>query len=262
MQQRIFLIFTTVSVIAFSGCGKKDEGATASGSGGRGSGAYVMEENGCNTGRHSYGSNAQYCQMLLDDALNNYCARGMREQDYEARCGKLPESAASISRPRTINNPVTTPGTDSGTDVTASGSQTRRKFPRQLTIMGRLTSDVGVKSSRSNGAVVTTLEGSFTTSLEADYRVELSLASKIEFADMPEECVLSVKNFTSMRSGQTTVQFTLVGIDTRSEPGVAKSCAATLRRFARYGFQARFLGAYLVTPTAGVGQATVNLSVF
>ncbi len=49
--------------------------------------AYDFDQNGCKTGRHEFGTMAEYCNALKNDPLNNYCAYSFRKADYEANCG-------------------------------------------------------------------------------------------------------------------------------------------------------------------------------
>jgi hypothetical protein len=57
-----------------------------SGQGNSTSGSYVYSENNCTTGTHNYSSQAEFCQMLSDDSLNNDCAADQRMQDLSDRC--------------------------------------------------------------------------------------------------------------------------------------------------------------------------------
>lgn len=47
---------------------------------------YEFEEDGCNTGKHTFNSKDAYCRALADHALNNYCAPNLRRQTFEANC--------------------------------------------------------------------------------------------------------------------------------------------------------------------------------
>lgn len=49
--------------------------------------AYTLEENGCSTQTHEFGSQAELCASLKDDAANHYCALDLRRQKYKAECG-------------------------------------------------------------------------------------------------------------------------------------------------------------------------------
>lgn len=47
---------------------------------------YEFEENGCNTGKHTFNSRDAYCKALADHDLNNGCAYSLRKQAFEANC--------------------------------------------------------------------------------------------------------------------------------------------------------------------------------
>lgn len=64
-------------VLQLVGCSTKKETAQLS---------YQFEANGCPTGKHTFSDQASYCQALKDDAVNNYCARSLRREDFKARC--------------------------------------------------------------------------------------------------------------------------------------------------------------------------------
>lgn len=58
---------------------------------------YEFEENGCNTGQHTFSNNGDYCAGLLDDSLNKGCARSLREKAFEAAgCGTLPKTSTPL----------------------------------------------------------------------------------------------------------------------------------------------------------------------
>lgn len=48
---------------------------------------YDITENGCPTGKHSFGSKSDYCSALKNDVLNNNCAWSTRKGFYERDCG-------------------------------------------------------------------------------------------------------------------------------------------------------------------------------
>jgi hypothetical protein len=47
---------------------------------------YDLNENGCDTGSHSFGSTADYCNGLRNNALNNGCAEGLRHETFTQSC--------------------------------------------------------------------------------------------------------------------------------------------------------------------------------
>lgn len=51
---------------------------------------YEHKYNGCSTGKHTLNSKQEYCNALLNDALNNNCAREMRIEVYNRQCTAAP----------------------------------------------------------------------------------------------------------------------------------------------------------------------------
>lgn len=49
--------------------------------------SYEYSYNGCNTGKHEFSSQDDYCNGLKNDSLNNYCAINLRYNDFKAKCG-------------------------------------------------------------------------------------------------------------------------------------------------------------------------------
>lgn len=47
---------------------------------------YVYREGACDTGSHQFGTKLDLCNGLLNDALNNNCARFLRQNDFNIRC--------------------------------------------------------------------------------------------------------------------------------------------------------------------------------
>ncbi|UXR65559.1 hypothetical protein EZJ49_04750 [Bdellovibrio bacteriovorus] len=47
---------------------------------------YEYHQNGCTTGKQKLASKAAYCDALLNDALNNNCAREMRVETFNRMC--------------------------------------------------------------------------------------------------------------------------------------------------------------------------------
>ncbi|KHD88482.1 MAG: hypothetical protein OM95_08180 [Bdellovibrio sp. ArHS] len=58
---------------------------------------YEFSFNGCSTGRHKLLSKKEFCDALLNDALNNSCARELRIEHYNRHCtGTQSTSAGSL----------------------------------------------------------------------------------------------------------------------------------------------------------------------
>jgi hypothetical protein len=48
--------------------------------------SYELSENGCETKRHEFSSQQEYCDGLKNDALNNYCASNLRYNEFKQNC--------------------------------------------------------------------------------------------------------------------------------------------------------------------------------
>ena len=83
MKNLTLSLMTVAAVLAFSvGCSEDSEKKSESYS-------YDYTVNGCATGKHSFGSLADYCRGLADDNRNNGCASGLRCQTFNDRCQSL-----------------------------------------------------------------------------------------------------------------------------------------------------------------------------
>lgn len=256
MQKRIICGLAAVYLMAFTACGKKDEKPVEGPleDGGRISvGRYRYTVNGCDTGEHVYNTHDQYCAMILDDNLNHHCAGVLRKKFHAEQCsaGARGDSVVGAAN-----------GNGSLDGSPADSTRPRSEGSAQmLMIVGRLAPGLRAQQFEARGSVQTTLTGTFTTALETEHRIELNTSSKIDFVGMPSECILSVKNFSSIGKGPMTVQFTLSGIDSRAAIRSGRGCVAALQRMAQFGFQARFFDVYFITPTGGISRTNVELSV-
>lgn len=86
----------TVFAIVFSSCGdsKTETSSRAL--------TYFYEENGCPTGEHTSTSLRDYCENLLNDELNHFCAEELRIQAFRASC-KSVSSAAPQAKATSAN---------------------------------------------------------------------------------------------------------------------------------------------------------------
>ncbi len=76
MKRLIFVSLALAALSFFSACGKKEEFK------------YSLTYNGCATGEHEADSKEELCTMLKNDQLNNFCAKNLRKEKYEADgCG-------------------------------------------------------------------------------------------------------------------------------------------------------------------------------
>lgn len=80
------IVAASILVLTVSACGDgplKTEKKESSGSSNY---SYQYNENGCDTGKRAFSSKESYCDGLLDESANNYCARGMRQETYDRNC--------------------------------------------------------------------------------------------------------------------------------------------------------------------------------
>ncbi|KYG60672.1 hypothetical protein AZI85_11785 [Bdellovibrio bacteriovorus] len=60
---------------------------------------YEFKFNGCSTGKHKLLSKKEFCDALLNDALNNNCARELRIEHYNRQCTATQPSSAGTLLP-------------------------------------------------------------------------------------------------------------------------------------------------------------------
>lgn len=83
MRNLIFTAILTFTAVGLAtGCSEDSEKKSESYS-------YDYTVNGCATGKHTFGSLADYCRGLADDNRNNGCASGLRCQTFNDRCQSL-----------------------------------------------------------------------------------------------------------------------------------------------------------------------------
>jgi hypothetical protein len=92
---------------------------------------YSYEQNGCKTGDHEFSSKEDYCKGLLDEGLNNGCAKSMRYEAYKSECGALPADVQGSSGGGSNNDNV---------DVTSKVDPVIQKA------LGVLVKSAGIKS--------------------------------------------------------------------------------------------------------------------
>lgn len=96
MLSRNYIVFLPLMVLA--GCSILKKGDNSH-DGKDESYTYQYSFNGCSTGKHSFDSKKKYCDGLLDDDLNNYCALETRESSYKLKCGDLPSASGGVKNP-------------------------------------------------------------------------------------------------------------------------------------------------------------------
>ena len=104
----------TLSACDVSGPGIAPTGSNdVSNNSGSGDQQYTLSYNGCSTGTQSFGSIAEMCEGLKSDALNNGCARDMRQERFQSSgCSghfDPPESASAPTPSTTRDSRPTTP---------------------------------------------------------------------------------------------------------------------------------------------------------
>lgn len=81
VQSLIFALCT--AVLTLTGCGFDVDGNKSSKNE---SYRYEFDENGCKTGARTFKKKSDYCAALLDDELNNGCARTARQKLHDSDC--------------------------------------------------------------------------------------------------------------------------------------------------------------------------------
>lgn len=85
---------TVLLILAIStlvSCGDSSDGLVEAGSNNETQKlSYQINVNGCDTGKHTFSSEAEYCAGLRNDELNNFCATSVRRERYNANnCADL-----------------------------------------------------------------------------------------------------------------------------------------------------------------------------
>lgn len=87
-MRKVFLILMMISLWSCGGEKSQEEKTSSK------SYTYSINDNGCKTGEHSFGSKYELCLALKDDELNNQCAYYMRLVRYEDnKCEELIEES-------------------------------------------------------------------------------------------------------------------------------------------------------------------------
>src|SRR5271156_6183501 len=83
-QKKIYLAISVFFLLALTSCGKDSSEESAAEL--SNSLTYDMNQNGCDTGRHSFPDLSSYCAGLESKSLNNFdCAQSLRRQEFTAR---------------------------------------------------------------------------------------------------------------------------------------------------------------------------------
>lgn len=99
-MKKVIGVSLTLLTLTLAACGNKSGGSGAPAPGAvvtpnsnlpgvpmtNGRYSYEFSVNGCSTGKKEFTSVQAYCQGLLDDALNNNCARDLRASAYNRLC--------------------------------------------------------------------------------------------------------------------------------------------------------------------------------
>jgi hypothetical protein len=209
--------------------------------------SYSFKVNGCDTGKKTFSDLASYCESLLNDEANNYCAVDMRQEMYKQRCDgvssnknkshnldpSVPQEQSSGEQPAietpqapdASTNPAEQAATDISFEVTLSAHNTR--LPK-------------VKRQNSGETVISTFEGAIAIdSMKPliDKALHLESAQSVKIEGLGH-CELEVKNFTTYTKNNE-VSFTLMGIDQMKDLGDG-SCASQLPLIRTSGFVVEF----------------------
>jgi hypothetical protein len=79
-QTKVILLLASLTLLTFAGCGKstgQEQSNLVSNTL-----CYRAVDNGCDTGKHCFGTTAEFCAALQDEVLNNNCAQYARKNTF------------------------------------------------------------------------------------------------------------------------------------------------------------------------------------
>jgi uncharacterized lipoprotein YehR (DUF1307 family) len=69
------IVLYMIVFLSLTACGKEEKEDLT----------YRFNENGCDTGEQKSASKDEYCSKLRDDSLNKFCAKSLREKEFNTR---------------------------------------------------------------------------------------------------------------------------------------------------------------------------------
>jgi|GEM_PF-1919197 len=244
LKQILCLVTTVGALVA---CGVKNDRLSTSRL------SYQYSENGCDTGKKTFSSLPQLCEDLQDPVSNNYCAEGLRRQDFEGRCGgsfsgssavKFADSPAVNHQSSQVPRPV-----ESKPDRIAT-------VPDEVVLIADPVSTLRIAPKISNDSVITTLEGTLKVrQMEQLSKTPLKLlsADSVRFVT-PDlgECRLTITQFSDI-DADGTIKFTLIGVDPKSN--AVSGCMGKLAPLGMTGFTVLFS----LVPVSQIDDRRVSL---
>lgn len=92
----ILIVLSGIAVIASCGVShSSDDSASSNNS----SLSYQYSYNGCETGKHTFSSEKELCDGLVNESLNKNCASEIRYPDYKRRCEQYGSLESRTRRP-------------------------------------------------------------------------------------------------------------------------------------------------------------------
>lgn len=218
--------------------------------------SYSFSVNGCETGKKTFSDLNSYCQALVDEQANNYCAQNMRYEMYKQRCDGVSsnqnksqdlspsvpaeQSAEQETTPEQQSAEQQTEAPTTPATPTNAAEQAAVAIPSEVALSAYITKLPAIKRINSGERVISTFAGaiaidSIKPAIDKTLLLESARSVKIEGMG---RCELEVKNFTTYSKGHE-ISFTLMGIDQLKDLGDG-SCASQLQIIRTSGFTVDF----------------------
>ncbi len=246
--------------------------------------SYDMTVNGCATGKQTFSDKAGYCAGLKDDARNNFCAKGLREEVYAENCEPKPAAgptgeAAREVKPATVGGdgkssgnlriPTEQFGSSAGSKTLTPTEQAEiegRSRPALVILRAQAAEQLQVQPTSSGDSMITTLNGKLLIHAMdpdvSDRGLTLIGATARIVIPLLGSCELTVKNFSSTTTvgGKKQIDFTLLGIDPIASAN-RDGCLVKLSTMAMTGFSVEFDNVRLGGTLSTVSIPKVRLDV-
>ena len=127
---------------------------------------YQLNENGCDTGSHTFNTRADYCAGLNDETLNNGCALDLRQQLIQQNCGVADPAPA----PTRIDVGVT------------EVAPKKAALPSELNVKAKISAPLTLKILEEDPTILITLDGKFKIeSISPELKSSLKLGRASSF---------------------------------------------------------------------------------
>lgn len=236
------LLLAIASLCLLNACSLKEESKSYS---------YDFNVNGCPT-KQSFSDHGSYCQGLKNEALNNGCARELREKTFEANCAPptaafQPTNADTTALPeRKSSKPLQMPLDPF--DI-PKGLKNRNDEEKDLklrktelfNVTGKSFDVISLASTNAGESLVSTLKGEFqvvaidpVTNRDA---LQFESASRVRITSASlEKCDVTLLNF---KTTGDKVAFEIVGKELASNL-LPTSCLIGFGQMIRDGFTVEF----------------------